>query len=54
MIAKRLLFALFIALVALPLVGCGAKADEYDPNKIAVKQPGNGPPPMGHPGTPGK
>jgi predicted small lipoprotein YifL len=46
---KRLLLAFLLVAAALPLVGCGSKTDDYDPNKIAVKQPGNGPPPMNAP-----
>jgi len=40
-----------IIAAALPMVGCGSKDkdEEYNPSNIAVKQPGNGPPPMNAP-----
>lgn len=47
---KRILFALLVTAIALPLVGCkGGGGDDYDPKNIAVKQPGNGPPPINQP-----
>jgi hypothetical protein len=49
---KRVLLALLVVTSALPLAGCGSKDEEFDPNKIAVKQPGDGPPPMAKPGEP--
>jgi hypothetical protein len=47
---KRFLVTLTCATAALILAGCtSGGGDDYDPNKIAVKQPGNGPPPMNSP-----
>ncbi|MBN9500364.1 MAG: hypothetical protein J0H02_01100 [Armatimonadetes bacterium] len=46
---KRTCLLFVAAALALPLVGCGSSSDDYDPNKIAVKQPGDGPPPMNSP-----
>lgn len=51
---KRICLLLLAVAAALPLAGCGSGGDNYDPNKIAVKQPGNGPPPMNAPMGGGK
>lgn len=44
---QRLLLSLMALAIGLISVGCGSSSsDDFDPNKIAVKQPGSGPPPM--------
>jgi hypothetical protein len=46
---RRTLAVLAILATAFIFEGCGSKGEDYDPNKIAVKQPGGGPPPMNTP-----
>ena len=46
---KRKLISFLFIVVAAGVVGCSKSGDDYDPNKIAVKQPGDGPPPMSTP-----
>jgi len=46
---RRAIAILLIVAAALPMVGCGAKEEGYNPSNIAVKQPGTGPPPMNVP-----
>lgn len=52
---KRWALVLVLAAMAVPMVGCGSGgSDDYDPDKIAKPQPGNGPPPMNQPASPPK
>lgn len=47
---KRVACVLLAVTAAFLLGGCGSSEGEsYDPDQIAVKQPGNGPPPMNAP-----
>lgn len=44
---QRLLLSLMALAIGILSVGCGSpSSDDFDPNKIAVKQEGSGPPPM--------
>lgn len=44
---RRIFLPLVSVVFISALAGCGSSGgDDYDPNKIAVKQPGDGPPPM--------
>lgn len=52
MVIKRTLFALCTAAAVLSLTGCGpAEGESFNPDDIAVEQPGSGPPPMNAPMT---
>ena len=48
----RFALPLLLLLTAFAAFGCGPKGDDYNPNDIAVKQQGDGPPPMPRPGAP--
>ncbi len=44
------ILALFTAAAVLSLTGCGtAEGESFNPDDIAVEQPGSGPPPMNAP-----
>lgn len=44
---QRLLLSLMALAIGILSMGCGSSSsDDFDPNKIAVKQEGSGPPPM--------
>ena len=46
---RRAIAILALVTAAWAIPGSGSKGEDYDPDKIAVKQPGNGPPPMNPP-----
>lgn len=47
MILKRSFIALFFTAAVLSLTGCGSgEGESFNPDDIAVEQPGSGPPPM--------
>lgn len=53
MMTKRILLALLSAAAVLSMTGCGpGESESFNPDDIAVEQPGSGPPPMNAPMNP--
>ncbi len=52
MVKRSIPVVLFCVAAVLSLTGCGpAEGESFNPDDIAVKQPGSGPPPMNAPMT---